>query len=221
MASRGHQSHATRRPVYASKGSRTPSPKRGRRGSVTFDRQTSIFPENGEGEGQQGVLKVDEAEEVVEQQSGRGSCYGCHFLVENKIIRRLFRVCAVLNLISLVFSAPLNRCEVHQCRPEERDCCDSVLIQLIVITILDSLLAIIYTVQTYVRFQYRLCQCEKVCTYICLYMYCTCVCGGGGGERAWYVQLAHAPIFTGIDPYCIPLHQQATWCLVIAKIAQE
>ena len=164
MASRGHQSHATRRPVYASKGSRTPSPRRGRRGSVTFDRQTSIFPENGEGEGQQGVLKVDEAEEeVVEQQSGRGSCYGCHFLVENKIIRRLFRVCAVLNLISLVFSAPLNRCEVHQCKSEERDCCDSVLIQLIIITILDSLLAIIYAVQTYVRFQYRLCQCEKVC----------------------------------------------------------
>jgi hypothetical protein len=118
------------------------------------------------------VLKVDEAEEEVEQRSGRGSCYGCHFLVENKIIRRLFRVCAVLNLISLVFSAPLNRCEVHQCRREDNsDCCDDVLIQLIVITILDSLLAIIYTVQTYVRFQYRLCQCEKVWACMCLYMY--------------------------------------------------
>lgn len=158
MASRGHLSHqtyATRRTVHASKGSRTPSPRRGRRGSVTFDRQTSIFP--GEGEGQQGVLK-----EEVEQRSGRGSCYGCHFIVENKVARRLFRVCAVLNLISLVFSAPLNRCDVHQCRPEIRDCCDKIFIQLVIITIVDSLLAVIYTVQTYVRFQYRLCQCGKV-----------------------------------------------------------
>ena len=166
MASRGHQSYqtyATRRPIHASKGSRTPSPRRGRRGSVTFDRQTSIFPENGEGEGQQGVLKVEEAEEEeVEQRSGRRSCYGCHFLVENKVTRRLFRVCAVLNLVSLVFSAPLNRCEPHLCIREVRDCCEDVFIQLVVITILDFLLAIIYTIQTYVRFQYRLCQCEKV-----------------------------------------------------------
>ena len=160
MAARGHQSHqtyATRRPIHTSKGSRTPSPRRGRRGSVTFDRQTSIFPENGGGEGQQGVLKVGEGdEEEIEQRSGRGSCYGCHFLVENKIARRLFRVCAVLNLISLAFSAPLKSCEPGTNR------CDDVLIQLVIITILDSLLAIVYTIQTYVRFQYRLCQCEKV-----------------------------------------------------------
>lgn len=163
MATRGHQSHATRRPIHASKGSRTPSPRRGRRGSVTFDRQTSIFPENGEGEGQQGVLKAEGEEEEVELRPGRGSCYGCHFLVENKIARRLFRVCAVLNLISLALSAPLKRCDPGtQCSQSVRDCCDDVLIQLIIITILDSLLAIIYTIQTYVRFQYRLCQCEKV-----------------------------------------------------------
>ena len=168
MASRGHHTYATRRPVHVSKGSRTPSPRRGRRGSVTFDRQTSIFPENGEGEGQQGVLKVEAEEEEVERRSGHGSCYGCHFLVENKVIRRLFRVCAVLNLVSLVFSAPLKNCEVSKCRPEIRDCCEDVFIQLIIITILDSLLAVIYTVQAYVRFQYRLCQCEKVYINICM-----------------------------------------------------
>ena len=167
MAARGYQTHATRRPLHTNKGSRTPSPRRGRRGSVTFDHQTSIFPEDGEGEGQQGVLKGEEEE--IEQRSDRGSCRGCHFLVENKIARRLFRVCAVLNLISLVFSAPLTRCNSDECSANVTDCYNSIFIQLVVITILDFLLAVIYTVQTYVRFQYSLYQRERrkqvhVCT---------------------------------------------------------
>jgi hypothetical protein len=32
-----------------------------------------------------------------------------------------------------------------------------------------------------------------------------------GGERAWYIRSAHVPIFIGIYPYSMPLHQQATW----------
>ena len=43
---------------------RTPSPRRGaiRRGSVTFDHQTSIYPEKGEGKEEQGLLKGTDEE---------------------------------------------------------------------------------------------------------------------------------------------------------------
>ena len=148
------QTHVTTKPSLANKDARTPSPRSVRRGAVTFDQQTSIYPEDGGGEQQQGLLKeAKDGEEEVEQRPARGSCYGCHFLVENKIARRLFRVCAVLNLISLVFSAPLRSCE-----PGMQKYCDHVFAQLVIITVLDLLLAILYTIQVYVRFQYSLYQ---------------------------------------------------------------
>ena len=149
------QTRAVRRPHLTSKDVRTssPSPRRatGRRGSVTFDHQTSIYPENGDGEEQQGLLKGPKEEEEAEQIPSRGSCYGCHLLVENKVARRLFRVCAVLNLISLVFSAPLRRCNEG-----DEDCFYGVFAQLVIITVLDFVLALLYTLQTYVRLQYSL-----------------------------------------------------------------
>ena len=118
---------------------------------MTFDHQTSIYPENGDGEEQQGLLKGPKEEEEAEQIPSRGSCYGCHLLVENKVARRLFRVCAVLNLISLVFSAPLRRCNEG-----DEDCFYGVFAQLVIITVLDFVLALLYTLQTYVRLQYSL-----------------------------------------------------------------
>lgn len=157
--SAGHlsrQTRAVRRPHLTSKDVRTssPSPRHvtGRRGSVTFDHQTSIYPENGDGEEQQGLLKGPKEEEEAEQIPSRGSCYGCHLLVENKATRRLFRVCAVLNLISLVFSAPLTR----RCNKGDKHCFDGVFAQLVIITVLDFVLALLYTLQIYVRFQYSL-----------------------------------------------------------------
>ena len=154
--------HSTDQSLGVTRRVRTPSPRRGaiRRGSVTFDHQTSIFPEKGEGEEEQGLLKgSDEETEHVE----RGSCFGCHFLVNNKIARRLFRVSAVINLISLAFSAPLPSCNPNI----EENNCDRVFIQFVVITVLDLLLALLYSVQTYVRFQYGLYEHwrrRKVCT---------------------------------------------------------
>lgn len=151
------QTRAVRRPHLTSKDVRTssPSPRRatGRRGSVTFDHQTSIFPENGDGGEQQGLLKGPKEEEEAEQIPSRGSCYGCHLLVENKAARRLFRVCAVLNLISLVFSAPLRSCTTGE---NDKDCFNGVFAQLVIITVLDFVLALLYTLQTSVRFQYSL-----------------------------------------------------------------
>ena len=156
MATRGlsRQTRVTKRPPHTvNKDGGTPSPRHGRRGSVTFEHQTSVYAENSESQERQGVLKGTEEEEEVEQRPGRRSCYGCHFLVENKVARRLFRVCAVVNLISLVFSAPL-----LVCNPEEgeKEDCKDVFIQLVFVTILDFLLALIYTIHTYIRFQYSL-----------------------------------------------------------------
>ena len=159
MATRGHtpsQALVTKKASPSS--NKTPSPRRGRRGSVTFVHQTSIYPDDGEGEEQQGLLKGSKEEEEVDQRPIRGNCYGCHFLVENKLARRLFRVCAVLNLISLVFSAPLRQCDPAG---GNEQFCDHVFVQLIIIAVVDFLLAILYSLQTYVRFQYSLYQYQR------------------------------------------------------------
>lgn len=167
---RSRRAHSTDKSLRATKDVRTPSPRRGagRRGSVTFDHQTSIYPDKGEGQEEQGLLKG--SDEETEQKSDRGSCYGCHFLVENKVARRIFRVCAVINLISLAFSAPL-----YDCSPDNESDCDRVFVQLIIITVLDFFLALLYTIQTYVRFQYSLYQhwrrrqvCSFIKTIVCL-----------------------------------------------------
>lgn len=174
------QTRAVRRPHLISKDVRTasPSPRRatGRRGSVTFDHQTSIYPENGEGKEQQGLLKGSKEEEEVEQGPSCGSSCGCHLLVENKAARRLFRVCAVLNLISLVFSAPLRRCST---REDDRDCFYGVFSQLVIITALDFVLTLLYTLQTYVRFQYSLCRWQRKKQVATLISYLSVICSNG------------------------------------------
>lgn len=160
------RTYVVKRPRHTARvGSGAPSPRHShdRRGSATFGHQTSVFPESsGEEKGEQPlrVLKgtEDEEEEVREPESPnqRRSHVACHFLVENKFARRLLRVCAVLNLISLVLSAPL-----RDCNPEEGEqkYCKDVFIQFIIITILDSLLAVVYTIYTQIWFQYSSYQC--------------------------------------------------------------
>ena len=74
-----------------------------------------------------------------------------HFLVENKWVRRFFRVCAVLNLLSLMFSASF-----YTCLRDDSEDCDKVFVQYATITSIDFVLALIYTVQTLARLNYAI-----------------------------------------------------------------
>lgn len=127
-------------------------PRRGRRGSVTFDEKTSIYPFNANTDPQlqAGTLRTDQVEEEEEEdQSGSDNCYTCSTLVERRSFRRLFRVCAVVNLLSLAFSAPL-----RICNDEEESDCDGVFIQFLIITVVDFIVALVYTLHLALRIQY-------------------------------------------------------------------
>ena len=129
------------------------SPRRGRRGSVTFDEITSIYPLEGDStdpQQQVGILRSDPEEETLDQ--GRHTrCYTCNTLVEKKSIRIFFRFCAVVNLLSLGLSAPLRVCSLDN--DEENKCLD-VFYQFVIIAGVDLVLSILYGVQVYLWTQY-------------------------------------------------------------------
>lgn len=142
------------------------SPRRGRRGSaVHFDEITSIFPLGRGGDSlpdtqhHAGTLRSEPEED--EDQSGAERCYTCSTLLERHWVKKFFRVCAVFNLLSLAFSAPLRVClergngendtDMHDTVRED---CTGVFIQFVVIAIADVILALLYTTQLLMRLQY-------------------------------------------------------------------
>ena len=123
----------------------TPSPRHGRRGSVTFDKQTSVYPPS------EGELKDGEDEEEL-LNSASGKWRSCYVLVEKRIYRQFFRFCAVVNILSLLLSPPFKyrQCKEDGSVPE----CVAVRAQFIVVTCVDLVLSLIYTLQTGVRVHY-------------------------------------------------------------------
>ena len=145
------------------------SPRRGRRGSaVTFDAITSIYPLDEAGDSHHLGTLASEVEEEDEQ-SGSNRCYTCNTLLERRSVRWFFSLCAVLNLLSLVFSAPLRMCEpegIANCTQwgngtstESGGDCTGVFAQFVVIAIVDFVLAIFYTIQLVLRLQYAVFLC--------------------------------------------------------------
>lgn len=121
----------------------TPSPRHGRRGSVTFDKQTSVYPPS------EGELRDGEDEEEL-LNSASGKWRSCYVLVEKRIYRQFFRFCAVVNILSLLLSPPF---KYRQCK-EDSKVCDAVRAQFIVVTCVNLVLGLIYTLQTGVRVHY-------------------------------------------------------------------
>ena len=130
------------------------SPRRGRRGSaVTFD-ETTIYPlsnpslnrENSlpvSDQHQVGSLRQDQEEE--DEQGGSDSCYVCSTFMEKHSVQKFFQVCAAINLLSLVFSAPLRVCDMPE--KDTDGSCEAVFIQFVVIAAVDLILAFVYSVQ--------------------------------------------------------------------------
>lgn len=138
------------------------SPRRGRRGSaVHFDETTSIYPlEPVFPDTQQLVGTLTSEPEDDDDQAGSGKCHTWNTLLERRSVRRFFRVCAVLNLLSLAFSAPLRVCppitEEGQGGNSTDGSCDGVFVQFVVIAVVDLILAVLYTVQLIMRLQYNI-----------------------------------------------------------------
>lgn len=105
-----------------------------------------------------------------------GCCRLCHVLVENKWVRRFFRVCAVVNLLSLMFSSSLYQCDSidpsqvngtdNGTDPSQDAECHKVFVQYVIITSIDFVLAVIYTVQFVVRINYGVFIRKKKVSYI-------------------------------------------------------
>ena len=114
------------------------------------------------------------------EKTSRNWCFLCRIQVESKVIRFLFRICAVINLLSLVFSAPLFMCpkdpmaqnaslmpsdsltdliktpSMFRNSSEMLQGCYSVFVQFSLITVIDFTLAVFYTLQTLARIEYAI-----------------------------------------------------------------
>lgn len=149
------------------------SPRRVRRGSgVHFDEITSIFPLDRvdsvpDSQHHAGTLRSEPEEE---DQIGAERCYTCNTLLERHWVKKFFRVCAVFNLLSLAFSAPLRVCSErgNSTEPDGGNStdipgenCEGVFIQFVVIAVADVILALLYTVQLLLRVQYTVFLCFR------------------------------------------------------------
>ena len=142
---------------------------RGRRGSaVTFDAITSVYPFDDFSDPQvQDTGTLGEEEEEEEDPGNSGRYYTCSTLLERRSVRRFFRLCAVLNLLSLAFSAPLRVCTDT---PEDINCttaqdppgedCDGVFAQFVTIAVVDFIVAVLYTFQLVLRLMYTVFLCR-------------------------------------------------------------
>ncbi len=145
------------------------SPSHRRR--TKFDLQTSLSDDES---------SKTESTLVHTDQSGdkptRNWCFLCRIQVESKRLRLLFGLCAIINILSLVFSAPLFVCRevlpstlslpglapqgssssinLSSTQINNLDSCNKVFIQYVLITVVDFLLAVFYTLQTLARIEY-------------------------------------------------------------------
>jgi hypothetical protein len=92
-------------------------------------------------------------------------CYTCRVLLERHWVKKFFRVCAVFNILSLAFSAPLRVCSEVENRGNGTDLpgedCEGVFVQFVVIAVADVILALVYSVQLSLRIQYMIFLCFK------------------------------------------------------------
>lgn len=131
------------------RGTVSPSPGP-RRGSVTFDTQASVYQPDLLMES---ALNEKTEDDEVGTRVGYSKCFPCHYLIERKSVRRFFRVLAVFNLLSLIFSAPLKTCDAKE---KTIETCRSVFIQFVFIACVDFVLAVLYTIQTLLRIEYSI-----------------------------------------------------------------
>ena len=167
------------------------SPRQGRRGSVTFDTQVSAYPPDPAESLEQLELREETADEEEQLQVETTEKFGvCRALIEKRAFRRFFRACACVNILALIFSAPLKHCEGPG-RPEREEACEAHFILFVVISCVDFILSILYTVHTIARTEYAVYRHKSRRRKVSIgsHTSITYFRGGGGGGAAWLVYI--------------------------------
>jgi len=123
---------------------------------VHFDEVTSIYPagteaDNNDPQHLQGTLRGEPTEEEYsgheyeDHNPSKRCCYSMSVLLEKPWVTQFFRICAVLNLLSLACSSPWRVCSGSS--EDERSDCEGVFYQYVVIASVDFIVSIVYTVQ--------------------------------------------------------------------------
>ena len=143
--------------------STSPSPTRERQGSVTFDNQAStIYLTEDDILTQDDSSQLDtdgnQTDNYSAEKSGRNWCFLCRIQVELTCSRLFFRIFAVINFLSLIFSGPLVECDrqIDTTNGTQSAGCNAVFIQFVTITAVDFVLAIVYTLHTIARIEYAI-----------------------------------------------------------------
>lgn len=90
----------------------------------------------------------------------RNWCFLLRVQVEWSCSRLFFRIFAVINFLSLIFSGPLFECKpsgvdsLPNASDENSSQCNAVFIQFVTLTAVDFILAIVYTLQSLARLEY-------------------------------------------------------------------
>ena len=145
-----------------------------RRGSsVHFDETTSIFPlrpdEDSDSLSQQvgilrGVATDDDLQgaESEDRVCSKRCCYTYNTLLERPWVGKLFRWLSVINLLSLACSSPWQVCK--QGSSSEWNECKGVFLQFVIITFVDFVVSVVFTIQLILATQcilFRCCQDNK------------------------------------------------------------
>lgn len=143
--------------------SKSPSPLRERQGSVTFDNQAStIYLTEDDSLAVDGSTQLDtdgnQADNYSAEKPSRNWCFLCRIQVELSCSRLFFQIFAVINFLSLIFSGPLIECksQVNTTNSTPTAECNAVFIQFVTITVVDLVLAIVYTLHTLARIEYAI-----------------------------------------------------------------
>ena len=144
------------------------SPRRTRRGSsVHFDEITSIYPadESNDPHHQLGTLRGDSnndgdrGAEYEDRMNGTRCLYTCSTLLERPWVGRFFSVISLLNLLSLACSSPWRVCD--SAIDGGLDRCEDVFFQFVIITAVDFVISLVYTIQLFMVAQYTIFQCYQ------------------------------------------------------------
>lgn len=189
----------------------TPKPSPRQRRHTKFDLQGSqdLSSDDDSSKTESTLVHADQSGE----KPSRNWCFLCRIQVESKTLRLLFGLCAIINILALMFSAPLFICpeglpetlSLPSLAPrsssssgnlsytqfdDDLQSCNNVFIQFSLITVVDFLLAVFYTLQTLARIEYliylrrskstKVTTTSELCT-TCNY-YCTCI----------YLHLSHS-----------------------------
>ncbi len=111
------------------------------------------------GEGGGGISDKEELVPPEEVPLGRAKRL-FHALIEQRRARQFFRLCAMVNILSLVFSAPLVQCGGG------KDACTEHFVTFLVIASVDLVMSVLYSIHAIARMEYAfyLYKNRKVCT---------------------------------------------------------